>query len=307
MKKRLLLFILTALQMTLFGSFEPFLKRITNTAGNHQMKHIDFIYMINLDQRPEKFASCIRQLHPYGIFPYRFSAVNGWELSVDTINKLGIVFSKEMQSNTIMGTYYSAENQGAPQYEPLHVLGRTYFCDRCSKGAIGILLSHLSILQHALDTGFNTIWVMEDDIEVLQNPHLISDAIEKLDAIVGKTGWDILFTDQDTKNNQGEYVPCLAYGIRPNFTPKNPQGFLVRQSISSEFRRIGSRYGAYSFIIRKSGMEKILSFIKSHGLFQPYDIDFCLPDDIHLFSVTKDIVSTQIKALTDNAQPNYKK
>ena len=38
---------------------------------------------------------------------------------------------------------------------------------------------------------------MEDDIEVLKNPHLIALAINDLDKLVGKDDWDILFTDKD--------------------------------------------------------------------------------------------------------------
>ena len=40
---------------------------------------------------------------------------------------------------------------------------------------------------------------MEDDIEVLQNPHRLSDLIDQLDLLVGSDGWDILFTDRDIK------------------------------------------------------------------------------------------------------------
>ena len=291
---------------SLFSGIEQFFKKPMNTSGNHQMRNIDFIYTINLDQRPEKFESCTKQLHPYGIFPYRFSAVNGWELSHDTINQLGIVYNPAtMKSNNLWGTCYFAENNGQPFHEVIHVAGRTYFSHCLSRGAIGIVLSHLSILQHAYDSGFKTIWVMEDDIDVLQPPSLISDAIDRLDALVGKDGWDVLFTDQDTKNQKGEYVPCRAFARRPNFTPKNQERFRTAKDISPNFRKIGARYGAYSMIVRRSGMKKILDFIKTYKVFLPYDMEFYLPNDIRLFSVTKDIVSTQINAPSDNEKPGY--
>jgi acetolactate synthase-1/2/3 large subunit len=35
-------------------------------------------------------------------------------------------------------------------------------------GAIGIALSHLSILQDAYDSGYETVWVMEDDVDIMQ-------------------------------------------------------------------------------------------------------------------------------------------
>ena len=292
---------------TLFCGIEQFFKKPTDTAGNHQMRNIDFIYTINLDKRPEKFESCTKQLHPYGIFPYRFSAVNGWEITFETFNQLGIIYSSKMKTDNLWGTCYLPENNGQPFHEIMHVEGRNYFSHCMSRGAIGIVLSHLSILQHAYDSGFNTIWVMEDDIHILQDPHLISDAIDKLDRLVGKSGWDILFTDQDTKNQKGEYVPCMGYAKRPNFTPKNPERFCARKDISPEFRKVGARYGAYSMIIRRSGMKKILNFIKKYKVFLPYDMEFYLPNDINLYCVTKDIVSTQINAPSDNGGPGYLK
>ena len=306
MKSKFLLALFAFFATTsLFCGIEQFFKKPTDTAGNHQMKNIDFIYTINLDRRPEKFESCTKQLHPHGIFPYRFSAVNGWELSFDAFRQLGVAYSPEMSTNNLMGTCYLPENNGQPVHEIMHVPGKTYFSHCMSRGAIGIVLSHLSILQHAYDSNFNTIWVMEDDIEVIQNPHLLSDAIEKLDSLVGKNKWDILFTDQDTKNQKGEYVPCRAYAKKPNFTPKHPERFYTVKDISPEFRKIGARYGAYSMIIRRSGMKKILDFIKTYKIFLPYDMEFYLPNNIALYAVTKDIISTQIHALSDNGVPGY--
>lgn len=62
-------------------SIFDFLKPALEKGANHKMRNIDFIYMINLDKRPEKFLATQSALKRYGIHPYRFSAVNGWELS----------------------------------------------------------------------------------------------------------------------------------------------------------------------------------------------------------------------------------
>ncbi|MBA3602217.1 MAG: glycosyltransferase family 25 protein [Parachlamydiaceae bacterium] len=260
--------------------------------------------MINLDQRPEKFNQSLAQLAPYGILPYRFSAVNGWELPSKVLNSLGVTFKPWMQKG-IMGTCYLQENKGENNHELIEKVGRNYYSHCLSRGAIGIVLSHLSILQDALDSGFKTIWVMEDDIEVFKDPNELTALIKKLDALVGKDNWDVLFTDPDTKRANGEYIPCTGYAKRPNFAPKNIERFIGRKDISKDFRKVGARYGAYSMIIRKSGMKKILNFIKRNDIFLPYDMEFYLPNNINLYTMRYDVVSTLTDALSDNGKARY--
>jgi GR25 family glycosyltransferase involved in LPS biosynthesis len=283
----------------LFAKLEDHLKKITDKGVGHQIKNVDFIYMINLDERPEKLASCQSQLRPYGIDPYRFSAINGRKLSRKTLNDVGVRYKRGMQSD-LLGTCYPLDG-GAPIHELIRVPGRTYFCHRISLGVLGCALSHLSVIQDAFDSGYNTIWVMEDDIAVVHDPNLISDYLDKLDQLVGSDGWDMLFTDQDTiSNTTGDYVICLSHAPRPNFNPKNPGRFAERTVISNEFRKVGARYGTYSVIIRRSGVKKILDHVKRYKLFLPIDMEFPLPSDIRMYTVNKDIVTTQRWAPSDN-------
>ncbi len=289
----------------LFADLQEHFKKAGGKADYHRIRNIDFIYTINLDQRPEKFAICNEQLNPYGIFPYRFSAVNGWELSLETINDVGVKFENWMAGGH-RATFYEAQFEGNPEHEYIQQIGRTYFCHCMSRGAIGIVLSHLSILQDAYDSKYKTIWVMEDDIEVVQHPSKISFLIDRLDALVGKDGWDVLFTDRDTKNQMGEYVPATSFAWRPNFSPPNPKIFKKTKDIDGDFRRVYSRFGAYSMIVRRSGMKKILDHFKQNHIFLPYDMDFYLVPDIRFFTVQNDIVSTQPRAISDNGGAFYK-
>lgn len=301
---RILTLIMAIAIGNLFAIPQDFFKVPTEKSGPYQIRNIDFIYMINLDERPEKFIHSFDELAPYGITPYRFSAVNGWKLSLEDLNEVGVKYEPWMRQG-LMGTCYLPENNGEPLHEIMHVLDRNYFCHCMSRGAVGIALSHLSILKDAYDSGYETIWVMEDDIEVIKNPHLLSDLIDKLDGIVGKDGWDFLFTDFDTKGQNGAYVPCAGAAQRPNFTPFNPSRFSERVDIDPDFRKVGARYGAYSVVIRRSGMKKMLDFLK-WGIFLPYDMEYTLPEDIRMYTVRDDVVSTQPQALSDNAAPNYK-
>jgi len=288
-----------------FAGVIDHLKKIDSKPSGHSIPGIDYIYVINLDQRPEKFKMTIDQLEPYGIHPYRFSAVNGWELSLDTINDVGVKYAPGMRGN-FMATTYSPLLEEVPHDELISQYGRTYFCHCLSRGAIGIILSHLSVLKDAYESGYDTIWVMEDDIDVIQNPWDILDRVEELDSTLGKENWDILFTDRDIRDHEGKYVPASGYPMRPNYHPSNFRELCKNYCITKNIRRVGARFGATSMIVRRSGMKKILDFYSKYDAYFPYDIDFHVPPGIKLFTVTQDIVSNKIDALSDNGCPFYK-
>lgn len=286
------------------GSLEDHLKK-GDRCRSHSMRNIDFIYMINLDQRPEKWRRSMDQLTPFGIYPYRFSAVNGWELSLEEINDVGLVYSVEMGPG-ILGTRYPLDGNFEPVHGTIEEFGETYFCHCMARGTIGIALSHISVLQDAYDAGHETIWVMEDDIDVIRDPTVLSDLIERLDALVGKSNWDVLFTDRDIRDAKGNYVPTFWAGKRPDFLYYTyANNYAERNEISPEFRTIGARSGAHSMIVRRSGIEKLLQFFKSHQIFFPYDMEYVLPTGIKLYTVLDDVVSNTPNAPSDNGGPNY--
>ena len=305
-----LLFLILFTQILAFGELFDHLKPVENKGDQHKIDQIDFIYMINLDERPEKFRASCKQLHPYNIYPYRFSAVNGWKLSLDVINDVGVKWEPWMKKN-ILSTCYLKENE-----RWRHCLskteGRTYFVHELARGPIGINLSHLSVIKDAYDSGYSRVWVMEDDIEVVKDPNVLSELIVKLDDLVKETGWDILFTDRDyrekTKTGAIRPVPAFKYdqdNRRLNFTPRHPERFLVKKKISKDFRKIGARFGAHSYIISRSGMRKILNFFKKYNIYLPFDIDFYAPNNIRMFTVLEDVVANLPGAASDNPRPRY--
>lgn len=291
--------------ISLHANVEDYFKPASHKSDAHKMNNIDFIYMINLDQRPEKFENSIRQLHPFGIYPYRFSAVNGWELTLDAINDVGVQFSPDMKGGFLATSFLKKDNF-KPSDEIIQTVGRTYFCHCTARGTIGIVLSHLSVLQDAFDSGYETIWVMEDDIEVIKDPRQVPDLIDQLDQLVGKDNWDLLFTDQDIRGADGKYVPSWGYAQRPNYTPQETSHYYEKIKLEgSPFMFIGSRFGAHSMIVRRNGMKKILDFIKKYKIFLPYDMDYYMSESIRMYSVLEDIVSNLPRGESDNGKPNY--
>ena len=288
----------------IYGDLEDHFKPALNKSGNHSMRNIDFIYMINLDQRPEKFKMSVDQLAPFDIHPYRFSAVNGWELSLAAINDVGVKFSHEMEGG-FMATSYHEDGDGKPSHEIIENYGQTYFVHCLPRGAIGCALSHFSVLQDALDSGYETIWIMEDDIEVMRDPRILSDLIDRLDALVGKGAWDIFFTDRDFRNAYGEYALAHGAAKRPDYAFFLYKDYSVKKDTSSEFRQIAARYGTHSMIIRRSGIRKLLQFFKAHQIYLPYDMDLVFVQGIKMFTVQQDVVCNLPRALSDVGLPFY--
>lgn len=306
MKYTLPVFLFSVLfSFSLLAKLEDHFKPVLNKEDHHSIRNIDFIYMINLDERPEKFKKSCEQLHCYGVFPYRFSAVNGWKLSLETINDIGVKYQKGMKGCFVGTTYVSLDKRSAL----INTFGQTYFCHDMSRGAIGCALSHLSILQDAFDSGYETIWVMEDDIHVVKDPNLVSALIDKLDTLYSENklgNWDIFFTDPDTKDSySGKYVPAYGMARRLNFKHPNPQKLFERVDLDSTFRLVGARFGAYSMIVRRSGIEKLLKYFKKYNIFFPFDMDYHVPPDINLVTLKEDLVTFMCGSATDNAEPTY--
>jgi GR25 family glycosyltransferase involved in LPS biosynthesis len=285
------------------AGIEKHFRKIENKTGGHSMPNIDFIYVINLDKRPEKLKQTLDELRPYGIEPFRFSAVNGWELSFEAIDDIGVKYRPGMLAS-LASVFRHVDGQEYTSYEIIKDENVTYYCHSLSRGAIGCFLSHLSILQDAYDSGYNTIWVIEDDIRVVRNPLELSAIIAKLDRHVDND-WDILFTDNEIKGADGTPVPCAVIRPRPNFPVKPLEYYTTRRKLDEDLTKIGMRFGSHSMIVRRSGMKKILDYAKEYNMYFPYDIEYFLAPDIKLYQCNRDIVGNIAGGLSDNGTPGY--
>ena len=309
MSKFLFLFLLF-FHSIINGELVDHLKKAEGKGNNHSMKNIDFIYMINLDKRPEKFALSKKYLEKFGINPYRFSAVNGWELSIETINDVGLKFQPGM--TPLLGTrHLEIAGKKITSHEFMTEYGGTYFCHCMPLGAIGCALSHISVLQDAYDSGYETIWVMEDDIEVIGDATLIPGLIDELDVVVGYNNWDVLFTDVDYRIGVGKYAPAYGATKRPDMDCSPKERFSDKYTkiipINKHFRKMPGRFGTASMIIRRSGIIKLLEFSKNQNIYLPYDLENYLPTGIQRYGLSFDLVTNLLDSISDLGKPEYEK
>jgi GR25 family glycosyltransferase involved in LPS biosynthesis len=269
-------------------------------AQNNYIDGIDAIVFINLDKRVEKKTAALKQFYIFGIEPLRFPAINGWLLNQNDIDSSTQTYIKGMSQ----GRWASKLSANNPNKEYIF-LDETCINNSVSSvflthGALGCFLSQLSIIKNAYESHLQTIWILEDDFKIVQNPRIISHLLEKLNNKIGPSNWDILFTDLDTRDSAVYYGDNdfmhdlkgldLAWLWRPDLTP-NPHKLNQRTVVDEDFIKIGSRMRTHSYILNRSGMQKILDFYKTRGLFAPYDHELALIPNLNLYSLKYDVVT----------------
>lgn len=272
-----------------YGALQNHLKCAEGKGNDHKIRNIDFIYMINLDKRPEKYALSKQYLKKYEINPFRFSAIDGQELPIEVINDVGVKYLPGM-TPLLSATFVEEKGVKIRNQEFMKEYGKTYFCPNMNLGSIGCALSHVSVLQDAYDSNYETIWVMEDDIEVLGDPHRLSDLIDEIDNLVGADHWDVLFTDQRMPHCGLPKRPDLDYNYPKNLNDK----CTTATKINNHFHKMKPCFGCVSMIIRRSGIIKLLDFVKTHNFYLHYDGDIYLPLGIQYYGLNFDLVTTDI-------------
>lgn len=220
------------------------LRSIELTTSQSGLSGIDCIYVINLDERPKRWEYAKKCFDEQKLTPNRVSAINGWTLSLEERLRL-------------------TDGQAKP----------------LDGGALGCLLTHVSIYKDAVKRGFETVWICEDDIAFKEKAEKIPDLVKKLTAL--DPDWDILYTDYATK------------GIGMQHTrPKQPPYKALNESVSDEFVRMHGRYNTHSMIFSKKGLAKVYDYFTHMHLWSPIDNDIHYVPDLKEYSVKKDVVTT---------------
>lgn len=270
-------------------------------AKNQSIEGIDAIYVINLDQRPEKFQKITDQFLAYGIQPYRFSAIYGWDLSKVALYEVGMEYQKDMVMGKWASTYSSKKDGAYRELLDQNCSGKRFVSTSVSPGAIGRFLSHLSILQNAYKQGYKTIWVLEDNVSLQDDPHQLSSYIKKLDKIVGEK-WDVLSTGiQHPKRD--EELFAIEHIWRPDIPLPNQEQLFKQINLNKDFVKIGHGIRPHSVIYRRSGIKKILDFEKKHSLFNTYENELSLIPNIKMFALKHNL--TPANPGISDVQTNY--
>jgi len=83
----------------------------------------------------------------------------------------------------------------------------------------------------------------------------------------------------------------LEWMWRPDLALSDFSAYVKHTKIGKNFKRIGSRIRTHSMIIRRSGIKKILDYVKKHGIFVPYEYDIALIPNIQLYTLNYDLIT----------------
>ncbi len=261
-----------------------------------QVKGVDFIYLINLDRRPDRLFRCMQQLAPYRIEPHRVPGIDGWKLSQETFHDIAMLVQPFMEyDRNVQVSFVLGGSQGVPFNESLY--GKRCLHKEAPGGGMGGCLTHLSILNDAYLSGYQTVWILEDDFTVKGDPHQLTHLMEQLDQ--EGEDWDVLYTDDDcyytlfnVQANSGS-----EKWLRPGMPITMAQ--IERKPVGRDFMKIGGRTQAHSYLVRRSGIKKILDFVKRNCLFFPFDTELPCIEGLKLYNLRYDLVHGRDRSGSD--------
>lgn len=217
--------------------FEKYLSPVTSLSNSSGLNGVDQIYVINLDERPEKWERIRVVFDALKLFPTRVPAINGWRLEKKAMLKL-----------VKKGNFHSYNN--------------------CGK--IGCTLSHLKVWKDAIGRNFKIIWVVEDDIECFSSPHVLSQLLMELEKI--DPNWDILYTDTNIRKCDGTFEKKVLLTPPPPFIESLGEDYYhTKTIINNTFLKIGCRHGTYSMLISYRGLLKLYEFQTAFKIWAPID------------------------------------
>ncbi|PCI95857.1 hypothetical protein COB11_00960 [Candidatus Aerophobetes bacterium] len=265
-----LLFLVGVFLFNIFVEAEPprnlesYLKIVEEEVELSGLEEIDRVYVINLDKARNRWVYMQALSEKHNLKINRFSAVCGWEMTRRNLKK-----------------FYR------------HNLYKSCNARSISFGQIGVFLSHLSIIKHALENNYNRIWILEDDVVFIEDPQVLNSIISRLDEI--DPDWEFLFTDVDSRFMKQD-GSIIWYTFELNFGKNFDYSLVTSESFqpyeSEDVVNIQHRLGAYSMILSRKGMQAIYAYFMKNCMRYAYDVDMNFCKDKHMYQTNRDIVTT---------------
>jgi GR25 family glycosyltransferase involved in LPS biosynthesis len=130
-----------------------------------------------------------------------------------------------------------------------------------SKGAFGLCMTYINMLEDAYKNNYDRILVLEDDINIHKQYHKL---IQKFSNIINDGIHDIIWLGANQKR----------------FSAKQTASIGTTSTYHPEPHKNNYTYGTYSMIINKSGIIKMMNIINRHNVTNLKPIDIMINDMI---------------------------
>ena len=172
-----------------------------------------------------------------------------------------------------------------------------YFHKKMSLVDIRDALTHLSIINNALKNGYETIWIMDEDVQIRCLPQEVLRCVKI--ANEQNQDWGLLYTDEGTRNESGKVLHRHKLFRRPDIPFDMDAMYLDRILLDekpfdftadSNFH-VGLLVGAHSYLLNRHGMETILNYYKANKIFIPYEMEIQVIPGIVPYRTQEPLVS----------------
>ncbi len=278
-------------------SFEQYLLPISKE--HHRLESIqgiDFVYVINLKKRPEKWAKCLEILNQKHIHAQRVEAVDGCLINLQHVAALTPRLNTYFLEECKPGFFDEDLNwwkYDKKKIQELKSQGKKFVYSKINtKGHLGAAYSHLTILKDAIESDYKNVLILEDDFQIEGDLNLIHQLIKEADERLADGYWDIIFLDNwHILENQG----IVSLYKKPYLYPNGVSYDLNMKrrvfSISKHLNLIQSRYGLYSMVLSKNGARKLYNYFKANKLFYPIDAEINNIPGIVLLEVKNHLIT----------------
>ncbi len=265
-------------------------KKALHKRDFHHIYGIDYIYVINANKDLNKFRDLKKQFGKYDIVPYRFNAVEASKMTYNQLSNVGL-HPIESSGYDSLQVKRSGKNWILSQ-QPMVDLKYTYFHRQIKVEEISRNIDFLSVIYDAYKSKYKTVWIMEDDVEILVDPNILIGYITQIKR--DHPNWDVLYTDIDSRNRLDPYFSdytYFSYPLRPDVAFEDIKFYQERGNDSYPISKLGLRRGAHSFIINRKAMKKILDYYHKHRFFIPFSVELQLIPSLKLYCLRDEVVT----------------
>lgn len=288
--RTIFLFLLVFFQFSLGAKeIESSYRKALHKRNFHYISGVDYIYVINAKKDLTKFRELKKQFGKYDIVPYRFNALEASKLTYKDISNVGLRPTKVFGYDALQ-VKRSGKNWILSLHQMLDI-NCAYFNEAIKIEEISRNIDFLSVIYDAYKSKYKTVWIMEDDAEILMDPNIITGYLVQMK--MKHPNWDILYTDVDSRNTEDPYYTDYFYPLRPDVRFEHVEVYEDRATASYPISKVGLRHGSCSFILNRKAMKKILDYYHKNRFFIPFSVEVQMIPNLKLYCLKDEVVTNR--------------